>query len=67
MPEAGTREALTPPVVLVDTAAAAAAVGVAPATIRKWVQRKKLQYQGKDGSGRNLVDLTAVYTAAQTV
>lgn len=50
---------------LVDTLAAAAAARVAPATIRKWATRGKLERQGTDEKGRTLYDLAAVYRLAR--
>lgn len=49
--------------VLVDTGAAAEAVGVSPATIRSWVNRGLLERKGRDRRGRGLVDLAAVIAA----
>lgn len=43
--------------VLVDTHAAHAATGTAPATIRKWLQRGHLTHHGYDRDRRALIDL----------
>ena len=50
--------------VLVDSHAAAAAVNVRPATIRKWISLGYLQKYGTDEHGRSLVELGAVYRCA---
>lgn len=57
------------PVVLVDTQAAAVAVGVAPATVRSWAYRGYLVRQGTGpGSGRaGLYDLGQVYSVAAAI
>lgn len=57
------------PVVLVDTAAAAVAVGVAPATVRSWAFRGYLERKGTGaGSGRvGLYDLGQVYSVAAAI
>lgn len=49
---------------LVDTQAAAIAVGRRPATIRSWIHRGHLTPHGKDRAGRTLVDLAEVYRTA---
>jgi hypothetical protein len=53
---------MTATAVLVDAYAAAAATGVKPATMRKWLQRGKLARHGYDTAGRVLVDLYEVET-----
>lgn len=52
------------PRTLVDSQAAAMAVGVGAATIRKWAQRGHLPRRGKDHKGRTLYWINDVYTAA---
>lgn len=47
----------SPPPLLTDIYAAAAATGVKPATMRKWLERGKLTRHGYDRAGRALVDL----------
>jgi hypothetical protein len=53
--------------ILVDTAAAAAAVGVHPGIIRKWAHRGRLTRQGQDAKGRTLYDLRDVHHAARSL
>jgi hypothetical protein len=50
--------------ILVDTVAAARAVGRPPATIRNWAFRGLIRSCGKDGSRRQLYDLTDIYRTA---
>lgn len=45
---------------LVDTQAAALALGVRPGTIRQWLRRGHLTHHGYDHAGRALVSLTEV-------
>lgn len=45
---------------LIDTVAAALAVGVAPSTIRTWANRGLIQRMGADRKGRSLYSLSAV-------
>lgn len=53
--------------ILVDTNAAAAAVGVKPGVIRVWAHRGHLKAHGKDDRGRTTYDLQAVHDAARLV
>ncbi|MFD7516073.1 hypothetical protein ACFV85_14900 [Streptomyces niveus] len=46
--------------IIVDTAAAHAATGVAPGTLRVWLYRRHLTHHGRDTAGRDLVDLAEV-------
>ena len=50
--------------ILVDTQAAAVAVGLAASTIRGWAHAGKLARRGRDGRGRTLYDLADVYDLA---
>lgn len=50
------------PEVLVDTVAAAHAIGVNPRRIRNWALRGHLQRRGKDKRGRTLYALRDVRT-----
>lgn len=54
----------TAPPRLVDTQAAAIAVGRQPATIRSWIHRGRIQAHGVDHRGRTLVDLAEIYRTA---
>lgn len=49
---------------LVDSAAAAVAAKVKPATIRSWANRGQLVRQGTDHKGRTLYALAEVYALA---
>lgn len=49
---------------LVDSAAAAVAARVKPATIRSWANRGQLKRQGTDAKGRTLYALADVYALA---
>lgn len=53
-----------PVLVLVDTAAAAAAVGRPVGTIRRWGSTRLLERHGRDTKGRALWDLEQVYRVA---
>lgn len=53
--------------VLVDSVAAAVAVGVRPSTLRGWAHRGLLERAGSDDKGRALYDLGKVYGAAERV
>ena len=53
--------------VLVDTLAAAAAVGRPAGTVRRWANEGRIVRQGTDEKGRAVYDLAAVYRAAATV
>lgn len=49
-----------PAPVIIDTAAAHAATGIKPGTIRVWLHRGYLAHHGYDHAGRTLVDLAEV-------
>jgi hypothetical protein len=52
------------PAVLVDTQAAAVAVGVAPVTVRSWAHRGWLERKGTGSGNRAVWDLGKVYDVA---